>query len=162
MTTAFDIVRFDEHDESHVRFVRDAIRKRANDWPYQPSDRFALLDAGARAYRDNPDGCLLAIDPTDPTLFYGYVLTLDGAVTMAYTKRNLRGPGEFGAPVGTARDPGCPPVCKTLLHEAGIELERGDDGVRGIPVAIWSPAASKIAARGYSIYPQIPTKGTRE
>lgn len=95
----------------------------------------------------NPRGCLLASDGGD--LFYGYVLTEPpNIITFAYTKDALRGPGAFDAPVGTPHVH--EPVASTLI-------QRALPGVDRFAVRIWSRVASRIAERGYSLWPMPPT-----
>jgi hypothetical protein len=144
----FSVIPFDRENDAHCSFVFDAVRKRAHDWPYGLGDVDWLVDTARKATVANPRGCVLACDPGDPDTFYGYVLTDAGTVVMGYTKQALRGPGAFDAPVGTPRSH--EPVCTTLLQSVGIDLSRPT------PVAIWSTAASRIAARSYPIYPAIP------
>lgn len=136
--------------ESHAAFVFRAARARANDWPYTPADEAWIAETCRRNIAVNPRGCMLAVDDVDPDLFYGYVLTEPGIVTMAYTKEALRGPGAFDAPVGTPHSH--PPVCLTLLQNVGIDPSL-PTGVR-----IWSNSASRIAARGWRLYPLPPKK----
>jgi hypothetical protein len=142
------IIPFDPGSESHTAFVFDAVRKRAYDWPWTPGDMNYLIDLARRAIMKNPRGCVMAVAPSDPDLFYGYVLSEPGIVTMAYTKDALRGPGAFDSPVGTP--PAHAPVCSTLLDHVGI------DPSGAIQVRIWSRAASKIAMRGYRLVPMAP------
>jgi hypothetical protein len=146
----FSVIPFDRENDAHCRFVYDAVRKRAHDWPYHLGDVDWLVETARRATVSNPRGCVLAADPGNSDTFYGYVLTDAADVVMAYTKQALRGPGAFEAPIGTPRAPGLPPVCTLLLEAVGIHLDRPT------AVRIWSPAASRIAARGYQIFPAIP------
>ncbi len=148
MGLPFTVVQVDIDDERHVAFVKDAVRSRGRDWPYTEGDTPWLLEAARRNLAANPRGCVLAVSDEDPDLFYGFALVDAGVVTMAYTKAALRGPGAFDAPVGTKREH--PGVATTLLRAVGVELSKPT------PVRIWSTAASKIAARGYPIYPSIP------
>ena len=146
----FGVVPFDRDNEAHARFVFDAVRKRGYDWPYTAADVPWLVETARKATVRNPRGCVLAHDPDDSDSFYGYVLTDAGEVVFAYTKQALRGPGAFEAPIGTPRAPGCPPVCTTLLQSVGVQLDKPT------PVRIWSAAASRIAGRGYHVYPAVP------
>lgn len=147
----FAIVPFDRTSESHASFLFDAVRKRAFDWPYTPDDRDWLVETVRKAIVGNGRSCVVAVDPDDPDTFFGVaVVAGPREVVFAYTKQALRGPGAFEAPVGTPRAPGCPPVCTTLLQSVGCELELPTS------VAIWSVAASRIAARGYPLFPAIP------
>ena len=143
-----NIIPYDHTSNEHTKFVFNAVRKRAHDWPYTPSDELWLVELARRCILRNPRGCVLATDPSDSDLFYGYALTEPGIVTMAYTKDALRGPGAFDAAIGTPATHA--PVCSTLLDHVGIDVS-GIVGVR-----IWSRAASKIAARGYRLVPMPP------
>lgn len=144
----FQVVPYDAANPAHVAFVRDAVRRRAQDWPYGAADVPWLLEQVDRAAKVNARGCVLAVADDDADLFYGCALTDAGEVVFAMTKAALRGPGAFDAPVGTKR--AHPGVCTTLLAAVGVRLDRPT------PVRIWSTAATKIAARGYPIYPSIP------
>lgn len=148
MGLPFSVVPFDPSNPAHVAFVRDAVRGRANDWPYTSADRGWLLDQVQRTAVVNPRGCVLAVADENPDLFYGCAFTDAGEVVFAYTKAALRGPGAFDAPVGTKHSH--PGVATTLLRAVGIQLDCPT------PVRIWSAAASKIAARGYPIFPSVP------
>lgn len=143
-----NIIPFDSTSDEHNKFVFNAVRKRAYDWPYRREDEQWLVDVCRRCITANPRGCVLATMPDDPDTFYGYVLTEPGIVTMAYTKDALRGPGAFDAPVGTPQTHA--PVCSTLLDHVGIDVSSL------IQVRIWSRAASKIAMRGYKLVPLAP------
>jgi hypothetical protein len=137
------IIPINPDSDEHQRFVYDAVRKRAYDWPYTGADTYWLVESVRRCLVSNPRGCLLAKSPDD---FYGYVLS-DGpqSLVFAYTKYALRGPGAFAAPIGTPH--AHEPVCGSLCSAVGVDLSLPTS------VRIWSRAASKIAARGYPIYP---------
>lgn len=146
----FSVIPYNRDNPAHVSFVFDAVRRRAHDWPYRSDDTSWLVETARKATASNPRGCVLAVDDADPDTFWGYVLTDAGEVVMAYTKQALRGPGAFEAPVGTPRPSDHPPICSTLLRTVGIFLDK-PTGVR-----IWSAAASRIAARGYAVFPAVP------
>jgi hypothetical protein len=135
--------------DRHEAFVMNAVRRRSRDWPWTPADEPYLVELARRCLATGR--CLVGCDDADPDLLYGFAL-IEGpqAVTMAYTKSALRGPGAFGAPVGTPRDPQCPPVASALLEAGGIDVSKP------LSVSIWSVSASRIAARGYPCYPATP------
>ena len=154
MGLPFRIVQFDP--TKHQNFCFNAFHARIYDWPYGSPDRPAGIQQDAQPWLRkqavdtsmlNTRGCLVAVADDDPDCFFGFVFTMPGEVVMAYTKDALRGPGNFDAPVGTPRK--LPGVCTTLLGAAGIDI------TKPTPVRVWSSAASRIAARGYPIYPSI-------
>lgn len=150
MRLPFSVIPYNRDNPAHASFVFDAVRRRAHDWPYRADDTGWLVETARKATVSNPRGCVLAVDDSDPSTFWGYVLTDAGEVVFAYTKQALRGPGAFEAPKGTPRAPDSPPICTTLLKSVGIGLDK-PTGVR-----IWSAAASRIVERGYHLFPVVP------
>jgi hypothetical protein len=147
VTHPFVIVPYDA--DRHAPFVFRAVTERAHDWPYgTPESWDPHRKAWLRAQVAEAE-VLVAEDRADRDVFYGWLATSGLEVVMAFTKESLRGPGNWDAPVG-ARHEG---VASALLALAGIPWRD-----KPTPVRIWSAAASRIAARGYPIYPTV-TRG---
>jgi len=148
MTQPFVIVPYDQ--ARHQAFVFAAVTERAHDWPYGAPDSWDThRKAWLRAQVAEAD-IVVAEDRTDRDVFYGWLATSpEGEVVMAYTKESLRGPGQWDGPTGKQHDG----VASALLKHKGIDWRR-----KPTPVRIWSAAASRIAARGWPIYPTV-TRG---
>lgn len=147
MTLPFVIVPYDE--KRHDGFVFRAVTERAHDWPYGAPDDWSPHRKRWLREQVASSEILVAEDVSDSDLFYGWLAHVPGEVVMAFTKENLRGPGQWDAAVGEPHDG----VCSALLRVARFNPREVPT-----PVRIWSSSASRIAARGWRIYPSV-TRG---
>lgn len=145
MSLPFQIIPIDLEKSLHANFVFGSVLYASRFWPYTREDVQWLLDQVKRTYAANRAGCVMAVADDDHELPFGFVITLPGEVVHAYTKPVLRGPGYYGRPHTPSRHG----VCSSLLASAGVDLATPTQ------VRIWSESASKIAARGYNVYPTV-------
>lgn len=144
----FATQRFDP--DRHSAFVYSEVRRAAMKFPYSLPGvlehvmQHRLSELVRRAITVNPRGSLVAVADDDPDLFLGFVVSPGPQqICFAYTKYALRHQG----------------ICTETCAALGVDLSLPTS------VQIWSPAASRIAAAGYRIYPAIPSErdnGNRE
>jgi hypothetical protein len=118
---------------AHRRFLMGAVRARAGRFPYahwQPGQLEAMV---RKEIVQGATARVIHVEE-EPDVFLGCFVVRPGTIIFAYTKENLQQQGLMSA----------------ALAQYGITFEAPT------PVLVWSAAASRIAAKGYPIYPQIP------
>jgi hypothetical protein len=116
-----------------AEFLFRSVRERAGHFPYAHTAPSVLehmvrreIVQGATARYVHPEA--------DPGSFMGCFVIRPGKVVHAYMKEPFQAQG----------------IMSAALSEYGIRFEMPT------PVLIWSAAASRIAEKGYRIYPAIP------
>lgn len=129
------IVPFDR--ALHGRFVESEAMNAADKWPHflrrEPGLKYRLADLVMHAALVGQ--AAVAVVPEDHDLFVAFLVASGPQrIAYGYTKYGLRRMG----------------IASRLCVTVGIDLTR--------PVAldIWTPAASRIAAKGRPLYPAIP------
>lgn len=118
----------------HGRFVFSEAMNAAGKWPNLGRSKYDLADEVRRATVTVPGGSVVAVAPDDPDMFVGFVVCNGPqSLVYAYTKYACRRMG----------------VATKLAAAVGICLSLPTS------LAIWTPAASRIAAAGYRLYPAI-------
>lgn len=130
MKLAVDVGMF--YHEVHQNFVFREASNAAAKWRGNPNPS-GCVEIVRRAIVSNPRGCLVAVMPEDHDLFAGFLICSGPQrIAYAYVKYPLRRMG----------------VASMLATLAGIDLSKPTG------LAIWTPAASRIAAAGYRLYPE--------
>lgn len=121
-------------------FLFSSVRSRAGRFPYRCETPSALermvrreIVQGATARYVHPE--------IAPDNMMGCFVIRPRQVIWAYMKEPFQGQG----------------IMTAILEEYGITF-----GGVPIPVMVWSAAASRIAERGYRIYPMVPPTRARE
>lgn len=133
-----EVIAYDHDNEAHQGFVFDAIVQDAGEWPYEGQRRQDLRVRFHQALRHCDTRCEIAWDPEESAaigsqVLLGFACVSRGVIVQCYVRHMMRQVG----------------LATQLLARLGIDTKAAP-----VPLLFWTPAASRIAAKGaHRIYP---------